>query len=241
MRDFYSKWELGDFLYARTLPGFLAGTAQKLGIVLLFFFGITLLPSLVMLPRVLRDRRTRFLIVAAALYGFGLGVNAWLFPHYVAPLACAVYVILLQGLRHLRVWRPGNRPIGLALVRSIPLLCLILVGLRTYAEPLKLSIPRWPTMWYGTEPLGLSRAHVAAELESYPGRQLAIVRYASDHAPFDDWVYNAASIDQSKVVWARESETGNGSDLLRYFHSRTVWLVEPDSKPPRISRYRFGR
>ena len=45
------------------------------------------------------------------------------------------------------------------------------------------------------------------ELEGYPGSQLAIVRYASDHAPFDDWVYNAANIDKSKVVWAREAET----------------------------------
>jgi hypothetical protein len=92
-------------------------------------------------------------------------------------------------------------------------------------------------MWYGTEPLGLPRAHVLSELESYPGSQLAIVRYAANHAPFDDWVYNAAGIDKSKVVWARESETGDGMDLLRYFHDRTVWLVEPDATPPKISPY----
>jgi len=30
MREFYSKWEMGDFLYARTLAGFLHATAQKL-------------------------------------------------------------------------------------------------------------------------------------------------------------------------------------------------------------------
>jgi len=92
-------------------------------------------------------------------------------------------------------------------------------------------------MWYGTAPLGLPRAHVVAELEGYSGPQLAIVRYAPHHAPFDDWVYNAANIDKSRVVWAREMETRNSLQLLRYFRDRRVWLVEPDSHPPGISPY----
>jgi hypothetical protein len=237
MRDFYSKWELGDFLYARTPTGFLNRTAQKLGTVLLFFFGIALLPPLIMLPRVFRDRRLRFLIGAGVIYAAGLSVNAWLFPHYVAPFACGLFAILMQTMRHLRVWRPGRRPLGLALVRAVPVVCLMLVGLRLCSGPLNLSIPRWPTMWYGTEPLGVLRARVLAELESYPGAQLAIVRYVPEHAPFDDWVYNAADIDKSRVVWAREAETGNSPDLLRYFRGRKVWLVEPDCRPPKISPY----
>ncbi|MGA9623737.1 MAG: hypothetical protein WBQ65_04650, partial [Bryobacteraceae bacterium] len=237
MREFYSKWELGDFLYARTPAGFLYRTAQKLGIVLCFFFGAALLPPLILLPRVLRDRRLRFLVAAGAIYGAGLSVNAWLFPHYVAPFTCALYAILLQAMRHLRLWRPGNRPLGLSLVRVIPVVCLMLVGLRLCSAPLHLSISRWPTMWYGTAPFGLPRAQVLAELEGHPGPQLAIVRYAPDHRPFDDWVYNAADIDQSKVVWARELETRNSLELLRYFRDRRAWLVEPDSNPPKISPY----
>jgi hypothetical protein len=237
MREFYSKWEMGDFLYARTLTGFLQRTAQKLGIVLFFFLGMALFPPLFLLPRALRDRRMRFLVAAGALYAAGLSVNVWLFPHYVAPFTCALYALLLQAMRHLRVWRPGYQPLGLALVRIIPVVCLILVGLRLCSEPLHLSIPRWPTMWYGTAPLGLPRAHVVAELEGYAGPQLAIVRYAPNHAPFDDWVYNAADIDKSRVVWAREMGTRNSPELLQYFRDRRVWLVEPDSNPPRISPY----
>jgi hypothetical protein len=235
MRDFYTNWELADFLYARTPAGFLKGEARKLGIVLFFFFGIALLPPLVVLPRVLRDRRVRFLIATGALFAVGLSMNAWLFPHYVAPFTCALYAILLQAMRHLRLWRPNGRPRGLALVRVIPLVCLLLAGLRLYAAPLGISVPRWPSMWYGTQPLGLPRARVLAELESNPGPQLAVVRYAPGHAPFDDWVYNAADIDKSKVVWARETDPGNCADLLRYFRDRRVWLVEPDSNPPKLS------
>jgi hypothetical protein len=237
MRDFYSGWEMKDFLYAKTPAGFLHGAAKKLGILVFFFFGVALLAPLIMLPRVLRDRRLRYLLAAGAVFGIGLTLNVWFFPHYAAPFACAVYAILLQAMRHLRVWRPGSRPLGLAIVRTIPLVCLFLAGLRLYAEPLGISLPRWPVMWYGTAPLGLPRAHVAAELRGHSGPQLAIIRYAPDHAPFDDWVYNAADIDGSKIVWAREMEAGNSRDLLRYFRGRTAWLVEPDENPPRISPY----
>jgi hypothetical protein len=237
MRDFYSKWELRDFLYARTLTGFLHGEAQRLGVVAFFFFGIVLFPPLIMLPRVFRDRRLRFLVAGGMFYGVGLSINAWLFPHYLAPLTCALYAILLQAMRHLRVWRPAGQPLGLALVRIVPVLCLMLAGLRLYTEPLGISIPRWPTMWYGTEPLGLPRSHVLAQLEAYPGPQLAIVRYAPDHVPFDDWVYNAADIDKSRVVWVREMESRNSLELLWYFRARRAWLVEPDCDPPKISPY----
>jgi hypothetical protein len=237
MRDFYSNWELVDFLYARTLTGFLHGTAKKLGTVVFFFFGIALLPPLIMLPRVLRDRRVRFLLAAGAVFAVGLSMNAWLFPHYAAPFTCALYAILLQAMRHLRAWHPGRQPLGLALVRVIPIVCLILAGLRLYASPLNLSIPRFPAMWHGTEPFGLSRARIQAELEHNPGPQLAIVRYASEHKPFDDWVYNAADIDKSKVVWAREMQNRNSLTLLRYFRDRRAWLVEPDSDPAKVSPY----
>ena len=148
---------------------------QKLATALLFFFGFALLFPLVMLPRLFRDSRVRYLLVAGAVFGLGLGVNAWFFPHYAAPFTGAVYVLLLQCMRHLR----QSKPIGLALVRYAPLVCLVLAGFRVYAEPLGLAIHRWPSMWYGTEPLGLPRAKVAAQLEMIPGKQLAIVRYSS--------------------------------------------------------------
>ena len=237
MRDFYTNWELRDFLRARTPGGFLLNTAQKAGIVLFFFFGMALFPPLVMLPGAFGDRRIRFLLAAGAIYAAGLSMNAWLFPHYFAPFACAVYVIFLQCARHLRAWRPEGQPRGLAVVRAIPVLCLVLAAVRLFAGPLGVHITRWPTMWYGTEPMGLARAEVLRNLERRPGAQLAIVRYAANHEPFDDWVYNAADIDHSRVVWARQMGPVEDRELVRYFADRVVWLVEPDAVPPRVSPY----
>lgn len=84
--------------------------------------------------------------------------------------------------------------------------------------------------------MGLERARVAAELESHPGRQIAIVRYAPDHRN-PEWVYNGADIDDSKLVWAREMDPASNRELLTYFKGRTAWLVEPDRNPPNVSPY----
>jgi len=237
MHDFFQVWEMHDFRLAQTLHGFLDDTVQKFATAVLFFFGVALLIPLIMLPRLPRDSRVRYLLVAGVVFGLGLSVNAWFFPHYAAPFTAAIYVLLLQCMRHLRQWCPGGRAAGVALVRYALLVCLLLAGLRICAEPLGLAANRWPSMWYGTAPLGLARAKVAAQLMSMPGQQLAIVRYTPGHAPFDDWVYNLANIDQSKVVWARELRAYGNRELLQYFHDRKAWLVEPDFNPPRVSSY----
>jgi hypothetical protein len=202
-----------------------------------FFYGTALFAPLVMLPWVVRDRRVRFLVLAGGIYAVGLCLNAFLSPHYLAPFAGALYVFLLQAMRHLRAWRPGRQAYGLAMVRILPVLCLLLAGVRVFATPLGIGINRWPTMWYGTEPLGLARAGVVNELEGRSGLHLAIVRYSATHSVMDDWVYNAADVDKAKVVWAREMDGPHNAELLKYFGDRRAWLVEPDSTPPEITPY----
>ena len=70
-----------------------------------------------------------------------------------------------------------------------------------------------------------------------PGGQIAVVRYSPAHNPQDEWVYNAADIDQSKVIWAREMSPINNQELFQYYKDRKVWLVQPDAQPVAISPY----
>jgi hypothetical protein len=70
-----------------------------------------------------------------------------------------------------------------------------------------------------------------------PGRQLVIVRYATDHNSLDEWVYNAADIDGSKVIWAREMDQAENLELIHYYKDRSVWLVQPDTTPATVSVY----
>jgi hypothetical protein len=123
----------------------------------------------------------------------------------------------------------------------VPVTCILLAGLRLYAQPLHLALAEdifCGKAWFGTEPRGLARAAIAKQLESQPGLQLALVRYSSTHNAVIQWVYNAADIDSSKVVWAHDMGYEQNRELLRYYKDRQVWLIEPDCDPPRITPYK---
>ncbi len=232
MRAFYVEEELAEFNQTRTLSGFAERTLEKVGIAGFFVVGFALALPLLMMPTLFGDRRIRYLMIAGAIFAVGLCVNPWLFPHYVAPFLGGMYVILLQCMRHLRASKPSW---GVAWVRYTVVACLLLAGLRAFSGPLAIAVERWPSSWYGSEPLGLPRAAVLAQLQSYPGKQLVLVRYSAEHTGHklsDDWVYNAADIDHSQVVWAREMDARSNAELMHYFSDREAWLVSPDSTNP---------
>ena len=246
MRRFYYEKELSDFKKIHTPSGFLPQTIYKAMSGVVFFAGIALLPPLIMLRRVFMDRRIRFLVICVLVLMAGMVIEIFLVPHYLAPFTSAFYAIGIQAMRHLRLWSPGGEPVGLGMLRLIVLSCVVLAALRTWAQPLHIKLAEWPTSqwidtWYGPGPFGAERAHIAAELEHLPGKQLVIVRYSSSHDPYDEWVYNAADIDHSKVIWAREMHSAEDRDLIGYYKDRRVWLVQPDLQPAQLSPYTLSR
>ena len=238
MKEFYSGWEMTKFLEAKTPAGFVKNAIGKAGAFWMFFLGPALTLPLLFLPGIWNDRRMRPLLLIGGVFLVGLGLNTWFYAHYAAPITGLIYAIVLQGMRHLRVWRRSGQRGGLLLARAIPVVCCAMVVLRAAAQPLVFYMPPdWPMTWYYTRPGNVDRARIQARLERLPGEQLAIVRYQPGHNHFAEWVYNRASIDQAKVVWARELDKGSNAELLRYYSSRHAWLVEPDADPPRISAY----
>ena len=63
------------------------------------------------------------------------------------------------------------------------------------------------------------------------------MRYSVAHNPQDEWIYNAADIDHSKVIWAREMDPASNRELFQYYKDRKVWLVQPDTQPVAVSPY----
>jgi hypothetical protein len=211
---FYFQNELTEFNKIHKTSGFLPQTFVKVLRSFEFYAGLVLLPPLIMMRRIFLDRRIRFLVLCVLVLAAGMLIEIFLIPHYLAPFTAAFYAIGLQAMRHLRVWSPGDKPIGAAIIRLEAAICLILACLRLFPGPLHFAFPEWPASswtdaWYGPDHFGTERARVESEMEQFPGQQLLLVRYSSRHNPLDEWVHNAPDIDTSKVVWAREMDAAH--------------------------------
>jgi hypothetical protein len=191
-----------------------------------FFFWPELCVPLVAIPWLLGDRRVRFLIVQLGLCFLGWFSIVWFEPHYAGPAIAVVFIIIIQALRHLRRWEFKGRPVGVGLTRVVVLFAIVLAPLQQRGGTLQPPASGTPRITY--------RAKFNKELSGMPGKHLAIVRYGA-MVDTGEWVYNAADIDHSKVVWARDIPGIDVKPLLTYFHDRDVWLVEPDANPPTMT------
>ena len=62
----------------------------------------------------------------------GMAVVTFFIPHYVAVITGIIIALVLQGMRHLRTWRPEGRPIGMALMRALVVVSVFLVPLHAW-------------------------------------------------------------------------------------------------------------
>jgi hypothetical protein len=229
---FYNGWEL-QTRFQGTWPDFLRILDEKYstysnvylwkGSFLLFLF----------LPPLFTSRRWRFLVLVLASSFLSLLVVAWFLPHYAAPAVCVLYALLLQCLRHARTLRFAGRPVGVGLSRMLILLLLL-----TSTAPLFGPIKQFsPSGWWNHQLGNQARATIAERLNIMPGRQLVIVHYEKFHNIHLEWVYNAADIDGSKIVWARELDTQQNQKLLAYFHDRRAWLLRVADDSSELTPY----
>ena len=200
-----------------------------------FFCGPVLTIPLLLLPKVFLDRRTRPLVVILAVM---LGLNLFqmvLYPYHLGPLVPALFAVIAQGSRHIYVLLSRSKPTrGLAFALLLPLCVAATSTMKLAAADLGIPLTYWE---HAAEAHGDTRAYIQAWLSRRPKKQLVIVHYTSRHSPDQEWVYNGANIDNSKVVWAREVDTASDAQLLSYFKDREVWLLNADSYPQRVRPY----
>ncbi len=240
MRRFYTSWELSGYQGSRRLSDLATRAAGKFGVLWLFFVGPLLTPALLAGLVGLRSRRLRIPAAILGLSAVGWVIVAWwMFPHYAAPVAAVLVLVLVEGLRRLAAWRPaGARRAGRPLVAAFAAAGFATLAVRLAAAPLGLQLGGWPPAWYTlVRYAGFARADIEARLESLGGRHLVLVRYAKSHSPHLEYVYNGPDIDAAPVVWAREMGGKADSDLLSYFRGRTAWLLEADARPPKLVPY----
>ncbi|HXO32065.1 MAG TPA: hypothetical protein VN901_06945 [Candidatus Acidoferrales bacterium] len=230
MGDFY-RWEVKVFERNRTVTGYPRRAAQYLISWWYFYLGPLLSLPLLALPQVVRESKMRLPLAICAAMVPALAVETWNMPHYFSPATCALWLVVVQGVRHLRHWSPARRPLGTALVRAIPVLACAMILLRVTAAMVHVQIEvAWPRG-------NLKRATILRQLQHFPSQQLVIVVYDPGHNFDREWVYNDADIDAAKVAWARDMGTDGNQKLLSYFKDRRVWRVNADSASPMLQSY----
>lgn len=230
LEEYYNDWAREN--YERSWRGVFKVTNDKYYNYRIAYFWPGGVLLLVALPCVVIERKMRLMTAALVLVGLGLFCVVWSLPHYAAPLTCVFFALLLQCARRIRLLRVGRWRFGRALVWASVLLLMTTVAIDAMADI------QDPANWNWNGDMGMhDRASVLKKLQSLPGKQLAIVRYGPDHDIHQEWVYNAADIDDSKVVWAREVDADQNRKLLDYYKDRTVWLIQPEDPDDLISPY----
>jgi hypothetical protein len=167
-------------------------------------------------------RSPHWLWVLFTLTLFALGTN--FFPafqyHYIAAVTCLFVLVSVTGLQRIAQW-PGGREAAALLF----FLCVIDFGF-LYSRSMASNPGK-----------AERRTLVSQTLEKTPGQLLVFVRYSPQHIFQDEWVYNDADIDGSRIVWARDRGPIDNEELRRYYPKRAAWLLDPDVQPPRLIPY----
>jgi hypothetical protein len=243
MKNFYSVRLLENYELGRSHP--VINNLIKADLFGFFYLGPLFAVFFMMLGIVLpvgfswKDLRprTRFLLLVTAAMLVGESLPVFYSAHYAAPLVCVIYALVLTAMQCIRKWQWRGRSTGLALVRSIPVLAIVLFSVRVLSPFLEITNSPVPQTWCSPYDLPWDRSGVQMRMENLPGSQLLLVHYAPNHDPRSSWVSNGANIDNSKVVWANDMGEDKNRELLEYFKNRKIWLVEPDASPPKISPY----
>jgi hypothetical protein len=214
--------ELSDANENQTLSGFVRRGRKKM----LDFWQVYLIAPLpfvlIGLPWAVRDRCLRVPWMVGGIFVAGLAIEVWFLPHYFAPAAALLYLILLQCMRHLRWFEWDGRPVGLAFVRAVSAVYVATAVLRIALAMVHVHPEK---EWQHGD---MVRAAIVKKLDEVPGQSVVLVKYATDFDPDREWVYNGADIDGQKIVWARDMGAEKNQELLDYYRGRKFWVIEVD-------------
>jgi len=264
MKEYEVDSLINHYESTKSLAGLAMNELEKVSLMWLFFVGplFTLLfvVAFVTLPFgfSLRDisPSSRFLLAVFAVSFLAIALEVYFCPHYAAPMTCLFFALVLLAMRRIRGWRIRGKPAGLFLVRSVPVIFLLLLLLRIGVAPLHLE-PKYglwtPWFSYRARSSTVGRRVILSELKKQPGRQLVLVRYSptlynlnihsTGQWPPDgvwEWVYNGADIDRQRVIWAQDMGPAQNKELIQYYKDRRVWLLYADHEPPKLVPYSEG-
>ena len=242
MRDFYSGDPVGAFDFARQHP--LSHILLRILLFWLFYLGPMLTVPFLMLVLALPvgakpsdfSADVRFLLLVAGISFAGMLLPVIFLQHYAAPLTALVYAFVVLTMRYIRPLFFGAKPVGLGITRAIVVSCGLLAVVRIAAPISGIALtPPKLTTWASENYKFPERPAIISALDQMGGLHLVFV--GNGPVQRSDWVYNAADIDASKIVWARDQGPVKNQELINYFSARKVWILDPNGSPPTLTPY----
>jgi hypothetical protein len=161
-------------------------------------------------------------LTASVLYPF-------FFPHYIAAYSCVIFFLIIRGMMVLFQWSFRGKAVGRLVVLFL-MLGGFMMGLQI--------VPMEPILGLSSSARQVGfREQISERLMGLGGRHVVFVRYGANHSFHDEWVYNAADVDASRIVWCRAMGSTDDVEVTRYYKDRQMWVVNVDSDAARVSRY----
>jgi len=199
-----------------------------------FFLGWPLILCIIAFARQLwRNPASRSVLLLCGAVYVGCALYTRLFAHYVAPATALFYLLAAFALR--AAWKSGP---GSPAERRYLTWSVMAIFALTTAIGLLRADNRFlfgPIDYHAQS----KRASIEHRLLQEPGDHLVLVRYGPHHDIYEEFVYNRADIDRSRIVWARSLGAEKDSQLINYYRGRKVWLVEEDGEA-KLSPYVTG-
>lgn len=237
MRSF-QDWEVDIFRSQQDCNSFLSMKRGKLIMLWEFFLGRGLtIPALIGLSVsavcLFRDRGSARAImgsVGCSAAGLVLLVHSqtvWMNPHYLAPLVPILWCWIALGLRTIATCKLAGIEVGL-------FFAIASVGFA--------SIERYGEFENGYSWIANSdqwhyrRRQIEKQLKSLDGKHLVLVEYHPSHSPLEEWCYNSADIDRSRIVWARDLGRSKNEALLQCFSDRKQHRLAVGFGPEKLDK-----
>lgn len=202
------------------------------------YLGSSLVPLLFALPFCRFSRKPGWVAGTAAFSVFASSFYGFFFFHYLAALIGLFLLVGFYAMDRLNAMNWGRTAVRLFLVLAI---ChfgvLYLVSAR--GTELLTSAKQESLFFQGSGVfVSTERSRVLHHLLEQGGKHVVFVKYGNHHDFNDEWVYNAADLDHSPVVWACDLGSEKDRLLMDYYPDRSAWRVEVDTNPPQLTRLR---
>jgi hypothetical protein len=215
IRQYNAGWQLAMFQRQLDWSEYVAVRQETLDQLWEFFLGPVLSIPVLLFLLIPKPPRYWLTIPICLLPLAAYLITPWMHPHYLAPVAGLPYLWVGACIQ----WASQLKYAGAAL----GVICGI--GLLTIDSMHGLDSPYANRLESLQQVSPRNRAELEQELIASGGEHLILVSYASAHSVHAEWVYNAADIDKSQVLWARDMGEANAR-LFEYFPNRKVTKIQ---------------